>query len=312
MDVHQLRVFSAVFRHRSFSRAAEELRLTQPTVSEHVADLEGVLGTRLFDRAGRSIHPTPEGEVLFARAGEILERVAAIPEAVARSRRELAGRLEIGASSIPGVYILPGAIAGFRRRHPAVSFAVRAGDSREVAALVAAHELPLGIVGSRIPGGHLHYQPLMEDDLAVVAPPSGWEGATTLRRLARRPAVLRGEGSGTWREAERILRGAGVDPGRLEVGAVLGSTEAVKQGVKAGLGWSVVSKRAVEEDVAAGTLRVVPVSQRMRRAFYAVFHARRTLAPAAKAFIEHLAGDGFRLDANFQSTSGGRAGCPAS
>jgi DNA-binding transcriptional LysR family regulator len=290
MDIHQLRVFCSVFRHRSFSRAAEELRLTQPTVSEHVADLEGTLRARLFDRAGRSIHPTPEAEILYGRASDLIERMAAIPEAIARSRKELSGQLVIGASSIPAVYILPAAIAAFRALHPGVSFVVRAGDSRDIAELVASHELTLGMVGSRIVRGHLHYRPLLDDELVVVVPARGWESATTLRRLSQRPAVLREEGSGTRREAERILQAAGVDPAQLEVAAVLGSTDAVKQGVKTGLGWSVVSRCAVVEELAAGTLRVASISVRMRRTFFAVTHTRRSLPAAGEAFLSHLAG----------------------
>lgn len=289
MDVHQLRVFCSVFRNRSFSRAAAELRLTQPTVSEHIADLERELGAHLFDRAGRSIHTTPEAEILFARANDLIEQLAAIPGAIAKSRKELSGQVAIGASSIPAVYILPAAIATFRKRHPGVGFLVRAGDSREIAELVASHELLLGIVGSRIVRGHLHYRSLMEDELVVVVPSRGWEDVKTLRRLSQRPAVLREEGSGTRREAERILQAAGIDPTQLAVAAVLGSTDAVKQGVKAGLGWSVVSRRAVEEEIAAGTLRVAPVAARMRRSFYAVSHTRRSLPAAWQAFLNFLA-----------------------
>jgi len=289
MDIHQLRVFCSVFRNRSFSRAAAEQRLTQPTVSEHIADLERNLGALLFDRAGRSIHPTPAAEILFTRANDIIEQMSAIPEAIAHSRKDLSGQIVIGASSIPAVYMVPAAIASFRERHPGVSFLVRASDSREIAALVASHELTLGIVGSRIVRGHLHYHPLMEDELVVVVPAHGWEKFSTLRRLARQPAVLREEGSGTRREAERILQAAGIDATQLVVAAVLGSTDAVKQGVKAGIGWSVVSRRAVEEEIAAGTLRVAPIAARMRRSFYAVSHTRRSLTAGCQAFIDHLA-----------------------
>lgn len=288
MDIHQLRVFCSVFRNRSFSQAAAEQRLTQPTVSEHIADLERSLGTPLFDRAGRSIHPTPEAEILFTRANTIIEQMDAIPEAIARSRKELSGQVVIGASSIPAVYLLPAAIADFRKRHPGVSFKVRAGDSREIAELVLSHELTIGIVGSQIVRGHLHYRPLMEDELVVVVPAHGWEKHSTLKSLAKQPLVLREEGSGTRREAERILQAAGIDPAQLAVAAILGSTDAVKQGVKAGLGWSVVSRRAVEEEVAAGTLRVAPVTARMRRSFYAVTHTRRSQPAACQAFIEQF------------------------
>ncbi|HWR98921.1 MAG TPA: selenium metabolism-associated LysR family transcriptional regulator [Candidatus Methanoperedens sp.] len=293
MDIHQLRVFASVFRNRSFSRASEQLHLTQPTVSEHIHTLEEELGVSLFDRSGRSIHATPEADILFARASEIIERVGEIPGALSEHRRVLAGQVVVGASSIPGTYILPPAIAAFRARHPAVSFEVRVGDSREIAAAVAAHELLLGIVGSKIAVGHLQYTPLMEDDLIVIDHPGAREGPATLKRLAERPTVVREEGSGTRREAERILQAAGVDPGKLAIAAVLGSTEAVKHGVQAGLGWSVVSRRAVEAELAAGSLREVPLKGvRMRRSFHLVRHGRRTLPAPYRAFVEHLAAPG--------------------
>jgi DNA-binding transcriptional LysR family regulator len=293
VDVHQLRVFAAVFRNRSFSKASEELHLSQPTVSEHVQSLEEELRVRLFDRAGRTIHPTPEGEVLYARATDVIERVGEIPGALSDHRREIAGQVVLGASSIPGTYILPAALAAFRERHPAVAFEVRIGDSREIAAAVAAHELLLGVIGSKIALGHLQYRPLMEDDLIVIDRPGTPEARLTLKVLAGRPAVVREEGSGTRREAERILQAAGVDPGKLQVAAVLGSTEAVKHGVQAGLGWSVVSRRAVEAELAAGALREVPVTGlRMRRSFHLVTHGRRTLPAAYRAFVEHLSPSG--------------------
>ena len=290
MDIHQLKVFASVFRHRSFSKASEELRLTQPTVSEHVHTLEEELGVSFFDRSGRSIHPTPEAEILFARATEIIERVGEIPGALSEHQHVLSGLVVVGASSIPGTYILPPAIATFRARHPAVSFEVRVGDSREIAAAVAAHELLLGVVGTKIGLGHLQYRPLMEDDLIVIDHPDAWEGPATLKRLIERPAVVREEGSGTRREAERILQTAGVDPGKLQVAAILGSTEAVKHGVQAGLGWSVVSRRAVEAELAAGHLREVALKGlRMCRSFHLVTHGRRTLPAPYRAFVEHLA-----------------------
>lgn len=289
MDIHQLRVFASVFRNRSFSKASEELRLTQPTVSEHVRTLEEELGVSLFDRSGRSIHATPEAETLFARASEIIERVGEIRGALAEHHRLLSGQVVIGASSIPGTYILPAAIAAFRSCHPAVSFEVRVGDSRQIAAAVAEHELLLGVVGSKIARAHLQYRPLMEDDLIVIDRPGAAQAPLTLKRLVERPVVVREEGSGTRREAERLFQAAGVDPDKFQVAAVLGSTEAVKHGVEAGLGWSVVSRRAVEAELAAGSLREVPLKGvRMRRSFHLVTHGRRTLPGPYRAFVEHL------------------------
>jgi DNA-binding transcriptional LysR family regulator len=289
MDIHQLKVFASVFRNRSFSKASEELHLTQPTVSEHIHTLEGELGVSLFDRSGRSIHATPEAEILFARASEIIERIGEIPGALAEHRRVLAGQVVLGASSIPGTYIMPPAIASFRARHPQVSFEVRIGDSGEIAAAVAAHELLIGVVGSRIALEHLQYQPLMDDDLIVIDRPGAWQGPMTLKRLSGRATVVREEGSGTRREAERILQAVGVDPGNLQVAAILGSTEAVKHAVAAGLGWSVVSRRAVEGELASGLLREVPLKGvRMQRSFHLATHRRRTLPAPYRAFVEHL------------------------
>jgi DNA-binding transcriptional LysR family regulator len=243
-----------------------------------------------FDRSGRSIHPTPEAEIRSTRASEILERVGEIRGALSAHRSVLAGRVLIGASSIPGTYILPPAIAGFRSSHPAVSFDVRIGDSCGIAAMVAAHDLLLGVVGSKMALGHLQFRPLMDDDLIVIDRPGAWEGPMTLKRLVERPAVVREEGSGTSREAELILQAAGVDLEKLQVAAILGSTEGVKHGVQAGLGWSFVSRRAVDAELAAGFLREVPLrGVRMRRSFHLVTHGRRTLPAPYRAFVEHLA-----------------------
>ena len=289
MDIHQLNVFASVFRNRSFSKASEELHLTQPTVSEHVRTLEEELGVSLFDRSGRSIHATPDAEILFARASEIIEKVGEIRGALAEHQRVLSGLVVIGASSIPGTYILPSAIAAFRASHTAVSFEVRVGDSHEIAAAVAAHELLLGVVGSKIALGHLQYRPLMEDDLIVIDRPGAGERPITLKQLIERPVVVREDGSGTRREAERILQTAGLDLEKLRIAAILGSTEAVKHGVQAGLGWSVVSRRAVETELAAGLLREVPLKgERMRRSFHLITHGRRTLPAPYRAFVEHM------------------------
>ncbi len=166
---------------------------------------------------------------------------------------------------------------------------MRVGDSHEIAAAVAAHELLLGVVGSKIGLGHLQYRPLMEDDLIVIDRPGAGERPITLKQLIECPVVVREEGSGTRREAERILQTAGLDLEKLRVAAILGTTEAVKHGVQAGLGWSVVSRRAVETELAGGLLREVPLKGvRMRRSFHLITHGRRTLPAPYRAFVEHM------------------------
>src|SRR5574340_735126 len=124
MDIHHLKVFASVYKNRSFSIAAEELNLTQPTVSDHIRALEEELNCRLFDRLPRKIIPTREAAVLIVRAQEIIERFEGFNDVLAEFRKDLSGHLVVGASTIPGTYILPGLTASFRQKNPSVLFEI--------------------------------------------------------------------------------------------------------------------------------------------------------------------------------------------
>src|SRR5512143_3620760 len=116
MDIHHLRVFTTVFRNRSFSKASEELHLTQPTVSDHVKALEDELHCRLFDRLGRSIIPTKEADLLYSHSAELIEKADALKELIGQSKNTITGELNVGASTIPGTYVIPRIIADFTKR----------------------------------------------------------------------------------------------------------------------------------------------------------------------------------------------------
>src|SRR5512134_1399639 len=243
MDIHQLRVFVTVFKKRSFTRASEELHLAQPTVSDYVRLLEEELGCVLFDRLGRTIIPTKEAEILFIHASEIIERLVHLREAVGSMKNEIAGELIIGASSIPGTYLLPRAVASFRKEYPSVFFQIIVSDSREIMEKVLDHELILGIVGTRALHKDLHSHALLEDELIVVAAPAlVHQKALALRELMGLPVVLREEGSGTRKEMEKNLEGKGISLHSLKVAGYFSSTDAVKQAVKAGMGISILSR----------------------------------------------------------------------
>jgi len=142
MDIHQFRVFLSVFRNRSFTKASEELHLSQPTVSDHVRSLEDELGCVFFDRLGRTIKPTKEAEVLFIHASEIVERITHLREAVGSMKKEISGELVIGASTIPGTYILPGILASFRKLHHLVSFEIPISDTGGIIEKLGIHLAP--------------------------------------------------------------------------------------------------------------------------------------------------------------------------
>jgi DNA-binding transcriptional LysR family regulator len=290
VDIHHLRVFASVFRNRSFSKASQELHLTQPTVSDHIRSLEEELNCRLFDRLSRKIIPTREAGILMGRVSEIIEKVEGIRELLGESGKELAGSLIIGASTIPATYILPGLAASYRKKHPGVFFEIVVSDSRGITDKVAAHDLLLGVVGARLDSPQVHYTPLLDDELVAIAAPSfTGKGNIGIRELADLPMVMREQGSGTRREFEKILVKEGVDPQQLRVVGLFGSTAAVKQAVKEGMGISVISSRAVRDELKCRILRKIRIKDTsMKRQFFIVTHRKRTLPHIYKDFLEYL------------------------
>jgi DNA-binding transcriptional LysR family regulator len=290
MDIHHLRVFASVFRHKSFSKASEELHLTQPTVSDHIKTLEEELSCRLFDRLGRTIVPTKEAEALYTHAVEIIEKADVLKEVIGQVRKEVAGELVIGASTIPGTYLMPSIIAAFRKAHPSTSFQIIVSDSRDIIGRVLRHELLIGIVGAKLTNHQIHYIPFMEDEMIAVASPSLMkDGVIPLQDLTRIPMVLREEGSGTRREVEKILEGRGVALEEIKIAGIFGSTDAVKQAVKAGLGISIVSRFSVSDELRFKVLKEIKVRDiRMKRNFYIITHKKRSLPRAYQSFLDHV------------------------
>ncbi len=290
MDIHQMRVFASVYRHRSFSKASRELHLTQPTISNHIANLEAELGCRLFDRAGRRTIPTEEAKALYAGVQDIIDRVDNLKDAVGGLRGGVEGELVIGASSIPATYILPAIAAAFRAKHPGASFHIRVGDTAGITDLVVNHELLLGVVGAKMEHGRLDYQPFIEDELLLIAPPGlKLKPKVELAEAIKHPFLLRETGSGTRRIMLEYMARQGTAPKDLNVAAVLGSTDAVKQAVKSGLGVSIVSKFAVADEIADAKLTASCIAgMKMVRPFYAITHKRRSLARRYAEFLEYM------------------------
>ncbi len=290
MDIHHLRVFASVFKHKSFSRASEELHLTQPTVSDHIKSLEGELNCKLFDRLGRKIIPTKEAGALIGRVSEIIEKVEGIRGMLGEFSKESSGHIIIGASTIPATYILPGLTAAYRRKHPGVFFEVVVSDSRGIVDKVAGHDLLVGMVGARLDNGQVHYTPYLDDELIAIAAPSLTESRSlSIREVAALPMVIRERGSGTRREFENILVREGIDPQQLGIVGLFGSTDAIKQAVKEGMGISIISRRSVKDELKCGMLREIRIKDAdMKRQFYIITHRKRTLPHLYKVFLEYL------------------------
>ncbi len=290
MELHHLRIFLSVFRNKSFSKASVELRLAQPTISEHVKTLERELNCSLFERLGKKINPTREADALYNHALEIVEKADSVKGVLGRLKKEVSGELIVGASTIPGTYLLPERMSDFKRKHPEVSFQVRVGDSQEIVQQVVSHHLLLGIVGSKITDAQISYTPFLEDELIIVAAPSFMKSnRISPKDLCQYPMVLREEGSGTRREAERLLGGQGVSCGNVKVAGIFGSTDAVKQAAKVGLGLTILSRYAVTEELKHKLLKEVKLAAPpMKRMFYIVTHKKRSLPLLYSLFLDHL------------------------
>jgi DNA-binding transcriptional LysR family regulator len=290
MDIHQLRVFASVFKNKSFSKASKELHLTQPTISSHIKGLEEEFNCALFDRLGRTIIPTKEAEILYGHALEIIEKADTLKETIGRVKKEITGKLVIGASTIPGVYLMPPMMTVFQKKYPSISFQILISDSGEIVNSVLKQELLLGIVGAKLGDEQISYKPFVEDELIVISSTSLTKSnRITIKELIKFPMVLREEGSGTRRETEKILEDRGITFDNIKIAGIFGSTDAIKQAVKAGLGVSIISRFSVKDELKHGILKEIKLTDiQMRRKFYIVTHKKRTFPLAYSIFLKYI------------------------
>ena len=293
IEIRQLQVFLSVFKNRSFSRAAHEVYLTQPTVSGHIRVLEETLGVRLFDRSGKDVTLTRAGEVLYPYARQILRLNLQAEREIVMFLGQEKGSLDLGGSNIPGQYILPGMIGRFKTERPNIKVILRISDTAAIVAAVANGELELGMVGAVVREKGLNFEPCFYDDMVLIVP-LGHRLAdcrqVSIDDLASEPFVLREKGSGTRLATERALQAAGnLHLSDFQIVAEMGSTEAIRQAVKAGLGCSIVSRRAVKDDLEHGLLNAIILEGvQLSRQFYLIWHNQRVLSPLALAFRDFL------------------------
>ena len=286
MDFPRLGVFRAVACARSFSRAAESLFISQPAVSKHIRLLEAELGAQLLLRAGRRTELTDAGRIV----DDYARRVFALGQEMRRALGELEGLrrgyLRIGASSTPGLYLLPAVLAAFRQAHPGIDLSLDIGNSQEIAARVARHELDIGFVGALPKAVGLQVQPFVSDEIVPIMPAAETFAARPLAldaALQTETLIIREAGSGTRAAVEAALAGWGHQAQRV---MVLRGCEAVKRGVVAGLGFAFVSRLAVALETAQGVLKTLDAQgQSIRRNLYVLSCKDVHASAAALAFL---------------------------
>jgi DNA-binding transcriptional LysR family regulator len=289
METRQLAAFVAVVERKSFSRAAEQLALTQPAVSLQIRSLEERFGRQLLDRSGRRVEPTEAGRRLYRRAQRLLAlEEQLVEEVVAETDGELRGTVEIGASTGPGGGVVPLLLCEFQLRNPQVEVSLSVFDTQHVVELVAERQLELGVVGAARRHRSVAFEPFFRDEVVLAcAPGHRFAGKKlTLEQLRDEPLIVMQEGAGVRQVIEDELRQAGARLRDFDVRLELGLQESVKSAVAAGYGVSFISRSAVEAELAAGTLAAAQVEGlEPSREISLVRSARRPLTRAAEAFV---------------------------
>jgi DNA-binding transcriptional LysR family regulator len=303
IDFKHLETFCRIAGLKSFSKAADDLLLTQPTVSGHILSLEQFLSLRLFDRTSREVRLTKAGKVFLEYATKILSLRKDLLNALSEFSEGIRGNLSLGASTIPGEYLLPKLIGDFKREHPRSVLALKIADTKEIIQYVLQDGVEFGIIGAKLTHPSLRYEKYEEDEIIVVAPPDhplARRKRVNIEELLKEPWIIREEGSGTQMASDKALSKKGKSLRQFNVVMEMGSTSSVKEGVKAGLGLAFISRRATGEEVRRGILSRIDVEGvgPILRQIYIVSHRGRTLSPIGLEFLRFLKKEREREDAD--------------
>jgi DNA-binding transcriptional LysR family regulator len=289
MNRTQLAAFAAVAEAGGFTRGAEKLMVSQPAVSLQVAELEAALGAKLFDRLPRGVRLTAAGDLLLGYARRIASLENEAESAIANLLGLTFGRLTIGASLTIGSYLLPAALGRFRRQYPQIELVMEIANTQQIERMLLEDRIDLAFTEGLAHSEAMTWRIIQEDRLVAIAPP----GHPILKHkrlvaamLCREQLILREPGSGTREVIEDALakRGLTVKPVMS-----LGSAEAIKRAVQAGMGLSIISELTIDNELAAGSLVVVPVTDlSIKRPLVSLGLAGKSESPAATAFINML------------------------
>lgn len=276
--------FIAVADFKTTLKAAEILHMSQPAVSDHISRLEESLGCTLFTRSRQGMALTDKGQLLYPYAKKILNLVSEAHYHV-RASSEIAGVLSIAASSTIANYVLPWILPKFIRKYPEVKVDLASLNSSEVIEKVKSGQCNVGLTEGYSQSNQIHTMPFIEDELVLISHPKQQSVLSTIHDLKKRTLIWREEGSGTRETIEKALTDAGVDPDTLDSRLTMGSTEAIKQAIDHRLGWSFLSRWAVNTDVKKGRYSEIIMPQvEIKRWFYWA-NPLGSLDPLHKTFV---------------------------
>lgn len=290
MNLHHLLIFAKVAEKRHFTQAAEELFISQPAVSKQMRELERTMGQPLFKQLGRQVYLTEAGEMLYGYARRIFALVDEAGAQLEEMRELEKGHLYIGASTTIGIYLLPAILGDYRSHYPKIELSLEIANADNIQERLLANEVEVGLVEGPVTHADLHHEVWRRDELVLIVgnahPLARQENIHLEEILAEGPPfLLREQGSGTREVFEQALAGRGL--AAIRPFMELGSTEAIKKAVIAGLGISFVSLHTIQLELQAGLLkRIELVDFTLERSLYLTYPRQKRLPRAVQKFLE--------------------------
>ena len=293
MDIKQLEVFVAVAKHKSFSKAARELFLTQPTVSSHIQNLENEMQTVLLNRNNKTITLTDSGHILYNHAIVILNDCKKAIYDIKEYSGKIEGSISIVCSSVPEAHLFPSFLNKFCSKYPNITFTINHCNSNLVIPEILSERATFGIVGSKQKHPHIDYYDLINDELVLICPPDceieNDNGYIDIEKLRELTFIMRKEGSGTRNVIIKKLNASPVPPSSLKIRAYVESNHAIIEMVRNGLGCSFVSEISARYLIDKGELKEYRIKDHpFDRNFYFIFSKKKVFTPTEKKFIEYL------------------------
>lgn len=290
MNFKELKSFVTISKYKNFSKAAQALYLTQPTISNHIQSLEEELQTTLLIRNSKSVSLTKSGKMLLVHAQKILNEKEQIHFMFDQYNDDISGELEIATSTIPGQYYLPKIIRSFSLKHPQMKFKVEKLDSAEVHRKLAFSEINFGIVGSKSNNESFEYEKILSDTIVLCCDAKlDIPDKITIDQIKTLPLIIREEGSGTRKHLINHLKSHGILFNELNVFSTIDDTNTIKACILNSNKFTFTSQIAVADELERGNLKIVEIEDFViERDFYFVSNLKHTLTPLSQAFKKFI------------------------
>jgi len=292
MNLNLFRTYMRVVETQNLSRTAEEFGLSQPAITKQIQALEDMYGVLLLERSGRKLKTTEAGEILYNYSRDLIRSMDKLDKAMEDIAEDRKGSLFMGASTIPGQYIIPALIKGFKQEHPHISISMEIADTEKIFNKICERELDIGIVGGWTNQRKVDGFPWLEDELVAVVPQNhrlADQTSCSLADLKDESWIFREKGSGTRKAVEELMIANNFNRDNLNVFMEAGSTESVLAMVEAGMGISIVSRWVIRPDKPQTKLHYLKLNEKeARRIFYVIYPRQKVRRKSVNYFIDYI------------------------